>query len=90
MRALAIAGLLAPALLRALAFTPVPLTLLEQSGLAIFAAPVGFIAALTGGVLSPLVIWFALLPAEAALAGGHAAVCARPPRPPPCCSVAAA
>ena len=43
-------------------------------GIALFAALIGYLAALTGGVLSPLVVWFALVPAEAALAGGRPAV----------------
>ncbi len=71
---LAIAGLLAPAALALLAFTPIPLGFLEQAALAIFAVLIGYLAALTGGVLSPLVVWFALVPAEAALAGGRPAV----------------
>jgi cell cycle sensor histidine kinase DivJ len=70
----AIAGLLAPALLAVLAYTPISLALLEQASLAIFAALIGYLAALTGGVASPLVVWFALVPAEAALAGGRPAV----------------
>ncbi len=72
--AIAIAGLMAPAILALLAFTRVPLALLEQAALAIFAVLIGYLAALTGGVLSPLVVWFALVPAEAALAGGRPAV----------------
>ncbi|MEI9989965.1 MAG: ATP-binding protein [Rhizomicrobium sp.] len=72
--AIAIAGLMAPAILALLAFTSIPLSLLEQAALAIFAVLIGYLAALTGGVLSPLVVWFALVPAEAALAGGRPAV----------------
>ena len=72
--AIAIAGLLAPALLAILGFTRLPLPLLEQLALALFAALIGYLAALTGGVVSPLVVWFALVPAEAALAGGRPAV----------------
>src|SRR5579872_3059500 len=72
--AVAIAGLLAPALLALLALTRIPLALLEQAGLAISAVLIGYLAVLTGGVVSPLVVWFALVPAEAALAGGRAAV----------------
>ncbi len=71
---LAILGLVAPAVLVLLAFLSVPLALLEQAALAIFAVLIGYLAALTGGVLSPLVVWFALVPAEAALAGGRPAV----------------
>jgi len=72
--ALAFAGLLAPAALAALAFTPVPLAILEQAALAIFAGLIGYLAALTGGVSSPLIVWLVLVPAEAALAGGRPAV----------------
>jgi cell cycle sensor histidine kinase DivJ len=72
--AFAIAGLLAPAVLAALAFTRIPLAVLEQAALASFAVLIGYLAALTGGLLSPLVVWFALVPAEAALAGGRPAV----------------
>ena len=72
--AIAIAGLMAPAILALLAFTSIPLAWLEQAALAIFAVLIGYLAALTGGVLSPLVVWFALVPAEAALAGGRPAV----------------
>jgi len=72
--ALAMAGLMMPAVLALLGFTRVPLAILESVALAIFAALIGYLAALTGGVLSPLVVWFALVPAEAALAGGRPAV----------------
>ncbi len=72
--AIAIGGLLAPGALALLAFAPVTLELLETVSVASFAALVAYLAALTGGMLSPLVIWFALLPAEGALAGGRAAV----------------
>src|SRR6204780_438395 len=70
----AIAGLLAPALLALLAFTPLALERLEQAGLILFAGLIGYLAILTGGMLSPLVVWFALVPAEAALTGGRSAV----------------
>jgi cell cycle sensor histidine kinase DivJ len=70
----AMAGLVSPILLAGLALTKLPLAILEQAALAIFAALIGYLAALTGGVLSPLVVWFALVPAEAALAGGRPAV----------------
>ncbi len=70
----AIAGLIAPALLAILGLTKLPLALLESLSLVIFAALIGFLAALTGGLVSPLVVWFALVPAEAALAGGRPAV----------------
>jgi cell cycle sensor histidine kinase DivJ len=72
--ALALAGLMAPALLALLGFTRIPLAVLESTALAVFAVLIGYLAALTGGVLSPLVVWFALVPAEAALAGGRPAV----------------
>ncbi len=72
--ALAMIGLLAPFALALAAFTPLSLPLLEQAAIAIFAVLIGYLAALTGGVLSPLVVWFALVPAEAALAGGRPAV----------------
>jgi cell cycle sensor histidine kinase DivJ len=57
-----------------LGFLPISLARLEQTGLILFAALIGYLAALTGGVMSPLVVWFALVPAEAALAGGRADV----------------
>ena len=72
--AIAFAGLVAPAALALLAFTSISLAALETAALAIFAALIGYLAALTGGVVSPLVVWFALVPAEAALAGGRPAV----------------
>jgi cell cycle sensor histidine kinase DivJ len=72
--AIAIVGLMAPAVLAGLAFTRIPLSTLESAALAIFAVLIGYLAALTGGVLSPLIVWFALVPAEAALAGGRPAV----------------
>jgi len=71
---LAFAGLLVPGGLALLALTPVSLSALEQAGLASFALLIGLLAALTGGVSSPLVVWFALVPAEAALTGGRPAV----------------
>ena len=71
---IAIAGLVAPAILALLAFTSIPLAILEQAALAVFAALIGYLAALTGGMASPLIVWFALVPAEAALAGGRPAV----------------
>jgi len=71
---IAIGGLIAPVFLAALALMKVRLAILEQAALAIFAALIGYLAALTGGVLSPLVVWYALVPAEAALAGGRPAV----------------
>jgi cell cycle sensor histidine kinase DivJ len=70
----AIAGLLMPGALALLGFTNIPLPALEQTGLACFAFLIGYLAVLTGGVTSPLVVWFALVPAEAALVGGRSAV----------------
>src|SRR6185312_2828912 len=71
---IALAGLMAPAILAALAFTALPLASLEQAALAIFAGLIGYLAVLTGGVTSPLIVWLVLVPAEAALAGGRPAV----------------
>jgi cell cycle sensor histidine kinase DivJ len=71
---LAIAGLLAPLLLAMAALTPVALPLLEQAGLALFAVLIGYLAGLSGGLQSPLILWLVLVPAEAALAGGRRAV----------------
>ena len=70
----AIAGVLAPLPLALLGFTRISLFRLEQAGLILFASLIGYLAALTGGVISPLVVWFALVPAEAALAGGRSQV----------------
>ena len=70
----AVVGLFAPAVLAVLAFTDIALEDLESAALAIFAALIGYLAALTGGLNSPLMVWFVLVPAEAALAGGRPAV----------------
>ena len=70
----AMAGLLAPGLLALLGFTRIRLERLEQAGLILFAGLIGYLALFSGGVVSPLVVWFALVPAEAALAGGRAQV----------------
>src|SRR5579859_3840466 len=70
----ALGGLMIPAGLALLALTPVSLSVLEQIGLAGFAALIGYLAILTGGVVSPLVVWLVLVPAEAALTGGRPAV----------------
>ncbi len=72
--AVALLGLGAPALLGLLGLTAVPLAVLEQLGLALFAGLIGWLAILSGGVVSPVTVWFALVPAEAALAGGRRAV----------------
>ena len=70
----AIAGLLAPGALALLAFTKISLPALETASLSVFAGLIGYLVALTGGMNSPLVVWFALVPAEAALSGGRPAV----------------
>jgi cell cycle sensor histidine kinase DivJ len=70
----ALAALLTPAIFAGLSLTAIPLAVLEQAGLAGFALLIGYLAALTGGITSPLVVWLVLVPAEAALAGGRAAV----------------
>jgi len=67
-------GLLVPAVLAALSLSKISLATLEMASLASFAALIGYLAALTGGVQSPLMIWFALVPAEASLAGSGQAV----------------
>ena len=69
--AIAMAGLMAPALLALLGMTGLKLATLEQVGLAGFALLIGYLAVLSGGMASPLIVWFALVPAEAALAGGR-------------------
>ena len=51
----------------------------SRSGLAGFAGLIGYLAILTGGVVSPLVVWLVLVPAEAALTGR--AVCRAARRP---------
>jgi len=68
---LAMAGLILPALLAAAGLAGLPLPLLERVSLASFVVLVAYLAALTGGVTSPLAVWFVLAPAEAALAGGR-------------------
>ena len=70
----AMGGLMAPALLALLALTKIRLAWLEQAAHILFAGLIGWLAILTGGVLSPLVVWFVLVPAEAALSGGRPAV----------------
>jgi len=71
---IAIAGLLAPAFMALLGYTRLELATLESLSLASFAALIGYLVAITGGMTSPLIVWFALVPAEAALAGGRKAV----------------
>jgi cell cycle sensor histidine kinase DivJ len=67
----AMAGLVTPGVLALLGLTRLPPGRLEQASLILSAALIGYLAVLTGGVISPLVVWFALVPAEAALAGGR-------------------
>lgn len=71
---IAMAGLVAPLFLTLAAAVKLPLAPLEQASTLLFAALVGYLAALTGGVYSPLLVWLVLVPAEAALAGGRPAV----------------
>jgi two-component system, cell cycle sensor histidine kinase DivJ len=70
----ALAGLVMPLLLALTSFTSLRLTILEQAGLALSAMLIGYLAYLTGGLGSPLMVWLVLVPAEAALAGGRQAV----------------
>ncbi len=71
---IAILGLIAPAGFALLALTSLPLAVLETAALSVFASLIAYLAVLTGGLTSPLVVWFALVPAEAALSGGRPAV----------------
>jgi cell cycle sensor histidine kinase DivJ len=71
---IALAALLGPGALALLAFARVRLSTLESASHATFAAMVAYLALITGGVASPLMIWFALVPAEAALSGGRRSV----------------
>ncbi len=66
---IALAGLLLPGMFSIAALAGAPLALLETASLAAFAGLIGYVAALTGGMQSPLVVWLVLVPAEAALAG---------------------
>src|ERR1041385_3782805 len=68
---IAIALLTAPGILALLGLLRAPLPALETASHASFAAMVGYLVLITGGGSSPLTIWFALVPAEAALAGGR-------------------
>jgi cell cycle sensor histidine kinase DivJ len=70
----ALIGLLLPALLALMGFTTLPLAALETASLASFAVLIGYLVSITGGMSSPLIVWFVLVPAEAALAGGRPAV----------------
>jgi two-component system, cell cycle sensor histidine kinase DivJ len=71
---IAMAGLVMPGFLALLALTAIPLETLEQAGLAGFALLIGYLAVLSGGMASPLMLWLVLVPAEAALTGGRSAV----------------
>lgn len=66
----AIAALLVPSVLAVLGVLRVPLCALESASHISFAAMIGFLVLITGGLASPLTIWFTLVPAEAALGGG--------------------
>src|SRR5215470_7501011 len=70
----AMVALLLPAPLGLLAFTSIPIAKLESLALAIFAALIGYLSILTGGLTSPIILWLVLVPAEAALAGEKPAV----------------
>src|SRR5437016_1015427 len=70
----ALAGFLSPCALALFGLLGVALPALETASLALFAALVGYMVGLTGGMHSPLLVWFALVPAEAALAGGRESV----------------
>ena len=71
---IAVCGLAFPGVLALLGLTRLQLDWLESLAFASFAALVGYLVALTGGMTSPLIVWFALVPAEAALAGGRRTV----------------
>ncbi|HEV2561955.1 MAG TPA: PAS domain-containing sensor histidine kinase [Rhizomicrobium sp.] len=71
---LAIVWLLAPGALALVALSRANLELLESAALVLLAGQIGYLAAITGGATSPLIVWFVLVPAEAALAGERPAV----------------
>jgi len=71
---LATVWLMVPALLALGGLAGLSLALLERLSLVSFTALIAYLALLTGGLVSPLTVWFALVPAEAALAGGRPAV----------------
>ncbi|MGN6515038.1 MAG: sensor histidine kinase [Rhizomicrobium sp.] len=71
---MAVFGLAFPGVLALLGLTRLKLDWLESLALASFAALVGYLVGLTGGMASPLIVWFVLVPAEAALAGGRRTV----------------
>jgi cell cycle sensor histidine kinase DivJ len=70
----AMIGLVSPIALAIAGLTSVSLVALEQISLGIFAALIGYLSCLSGGLSSPLLVWLALVPAEAALAGERPAV----------------
>jgi two-component system, cell cycle sensor histidine kinase DivJ len=71
---IAMIGLVSPIALAIAGLTSVSLVALEQISLAVFAALIGYLSCLSGGLSSPLLVWLALVPAEAALAGERPAV----------------
>jgi cell cycle sensor histidine kinase DivJ len=71
---IAFAGFLLPCVLALLALAGVCRPVLETASSLSFAVLIGFIVAITGGMRSPLLVWFAILPAEAVLAGGRPSV----------------
>lgn len=66
--AVGLSGLMLPAVLALMAFGRIPLEALELTALGVFAALIAYLSAVTGGLSSPFVVWFALVPAEATLA----------------------
>ncbi|HEY1637058.1 MAG TPA: PAS domain-containing sensor histidine kinase [Rhizomicrobium sp.] len=70
----ALALLVFPGVLAFLALFRLPVVVLESLSHVSFAATIACLALLTGATASPLMIWFALVPAEAALAGGRGSV----------------
>jgi len=70
-----------PRALRAplLAILGMSLDILESASLACFAGLIGYMAGITGGMHSPLIVWFALVPRKRH-SGGRNASCAPPCR----------
>ncbi|MBV9332225.1 MAG: PAS domain-containing sensor histidine kinase [Alphaproteobacteria bacterium] len=62
-------AVLSPAPLTVLGLTSMSVTTLEWLALSLFAAMIGYLSLLTGGVSSPLIFWLLLVPVEGALAG---------------------
>ncbi len=71
---IALAAVVVPCALGLLALLGVSLEILEAASFTWFAALIGYIVAITGGMRSPILVWFAVLPAQAALAGGRKSV----------------